>query len=69
MQTGPRSESSTGVASETIVVLQGYLEDANVNPVQMMTQIIEAQRHYQALHQVIESSADMDQTVSRLAGS
>lgn len=49
-------------------VLQGFVEDANVSPVQAMTGLIEVQRHYEALHQVITTYREMDQAVVRLPG-
>lgn len=47
-------------------VLQGYLEDSNVSPVSAMTQLIEVQRHFQALHQVISAYQRMDEAANRL---
>lgn len=44
-------------------VLQGFLEDANVNPVVEMTQMIEVNRAYEANQKVVQSQ---DQSTSQL---
>ena len=49
-------------------VLQGHLEDANLQPVQAMLQLIEVQRGFEALHQVIRTYSEMDQSAARLSG-
>jgi flagellar basal-body rod protein FlgG len=41
---------------ETWVVHQGYLESANVNPVQAMTEMIETSRAFEAYQKVIQSA-------------
>jgi flagellar basal-body rod protein FlgG len=40
-------------------VLQGYLENANVDPVQEITTLIAAQRAYEMNARVIETSDEM----------
>jgi len=49
-------------------VMQGYLEQSNSSPVRLMTELIEVQRNFEALHQVISTNADMDRTATRLTG-
>ncbi|WP_439817322.1 flagellar basal-body rod protein FlgG [Zavarzinia sp. CC-PAN008] len=47
-------------------VLQGYLETSNVNPVQEITQLIQAQRAYEMNSKVITTSDQMLQTTTQL---
>lgn len=49
-------------------VMQGYVEQSNGSAVKLMTELIEVQRNFEALHQVISTSAEMDRTASRLTG-
>ena len=41
-------------------VLQGFLEDANVNPVTAMTQLITVQRSFDALQQAVRTYKEID---------
>ncbi len=48
-------------------VLQGHLEDANVNPVSAMTELITAQRSFDALQQAVKTYREVDgQSIHRL---
>ena len=48
-------------------VMQGHLEDANVNPVVAMTQIITVQRTFEALQQAVRTYREVDgQSVRRM---
>ena len=47
---------------------QGYLETANVNPVEEMTALISAQRAYEMNSKVISAADTMMQTTARLGG-
>ena len=49
------------------VVLQGYLENANVNPVTEITRLIVAQRSYEMNSRVITSSDEMLQALNQTA--
>ena len=47
-------------------LLQGYVETANVNAVDEITNLITAQRAYEMLSRVIETSDQMSQTLTRI---
>jgi len=47
-------------------LLQGYVETANVNAVEEITSLITAQRAYEMLSRVIETSDQMSQTLTRI---
>jgi flagellar basal-body rod protein FlgF len=51
--------------AERVEILQGHLEDANVNPVVVMTQIIEVQRNFEALQQVVRTYREIDGLATR----
>ena len=51
---------------ENATVLQGFLEGGNVSPVKMMTELIEVQRNFETLHQVIRTYKEMDTTAVNL---
>ena len=53
-------------APEKATVLQGVLEQGNVSPIRMMTELIEVQRNYETLHQVIRTYKEMDTTAVNL---
>ena len=53
-------------APENATVLQGFLEGGNVNPVRMMTELIDVQRNFETLHQVIRTYKEMDTTAVNL---
>ncbi len=55
--------ASTGFGS----LLQGYVETSNVNAVEEITNLITAQRAYEMLARVIETSDEMSQTVAQLS--
>jgi len=46
-------------------VMQGHLEQANVNPVTLMTELVEVQRHFEALQQVVKTYRQIDGQVAR----
>jgi flagellar basal-body rod protein FlgF len=46
-------------------VIQGQLEQSNVNPVRLMTEIIEVQRHFEALQQVVKTYRSIDGQATR----
>ncbi|MCC6620497.1 MAG: flagellar hook-basal body protein [Deltaproteobacteria bacterium] len=48
-------------------VMQGHVEESNVSPVRMMLDLVEVQRLFSALRQVISTSGEMDAQASRLA--
>lgn len=60
----PPSEPSS--APGEVTVMQGFVEESNTPTVQMMTELIEVQRHYETLHQVISTYREMDQTAAAL---
>jgi flagellar basal body rod protein FlgG len=47
--------------------MQGFIEESNTPAIAMMTELIEVQRHYEALHQVISTYREMDQTAATLS--
>jgi len=49
-------------------IQQGYLETANINPVEEITDLITAQRAYEMNSKVISAADDMMSTTSRLGG-
>jgi flagellar basal-body rod protein FlgF len=53
--------------SPDMSVMQGHLEESNVSPVKMMLDLINVQRTFSALRQVITTSGEMDQLANRLA--
>ncbi len=60
----PESRPAPGSLGYT--VLQGHVENANVQPVQAMLELIEVQRGFEALHQVIRTYSEMDQRAASL---
>ena len=48
-------------------VHQGHLESSNVKPVEMMVQLVNVQRNFEALHQVIQTYRRMDSAANKLA--
>ena len=59
-------EGAPPVAGPPPQVQQGWLESSNVNPVTLMTELIEVQRHFEALHQVISTYQRIDESAARL---
>jgi flagellar basal-body rod protein FlgG len=60
--------AAAGVAGDDGVgkIAQGYLETSNVDPVKEITQLIEAQRHYEMNSKVIQTSDSMYGTVTSI---
>jgi len=56
-----------GLASQDLQVMQGHLEESNASPVRMMLELIDVQRTFSALRQVITASGEMDSQAIRLA--
>jgi flagellar basal-body rod protein FlgG len=56
----PESEAAGALTIERPVVAQGFLEMANVEAVQMMTEMIEILRGYEAYQRVIRAADDTD---------
>jgi flagellar basal-body rod protein FlgG len=48
-------------------ILQGYVETSNVNSVEEITNLITAQRAYEMLAKVIQTSDEMSATTSQLS--
>jgi flagellar basal-body rod protein FlgF len=48
--------NAAGTASEETTISQGFLETANVNPVQAMTEMIETSRAFEAYQKVIQTA-------------
>jgi flagellar basal-body rod protein FlgF len=64
----PADPQATPSAAEGCGVQQEALEEANFNVVQEMTQMIDAMRHFEAYHKIIQSFEQVDsQLVSKLA--
>ena len=61
----PEGGLKPGVPS-AFELLQGFLEQSNVSPIQMMTELVTVQRNFEALHQVISTYRDLDQQVTQL---
>jgi len=53
--------------STDLQVMQGHLEESNASPVRMMLELIDVQRTFSALRQVIATSGEMDTQAIRLA--
>lgn len=51
----------------TLSVQQGFVEESNVQPVRAMLELIEVQRTFSALRQVITASGEMDSSAVRLS--
>lgn len=56
-----------GLPSQDLQVMQGHLEESNASPVRMMLELIQVQRTFSALRQVITASGEMDTQAARLA--
>jgi len=59
--------TEAAAASADLTVMQGHVEESNVRPVQMMLELVEVQRTFSALRQVISASSEMDAQAARLA--
>jgi len=68
LETPGSGTPTTGVPGGTGfgTVLQGYVETSNVNPVEEITNLITAQRAYEMLAKVIQTSDEMWATVAQL---
>lgn len=64
----PPTDATPPSADLGYSVLQGHLEDANLQPVEVMLELIETQRGFEALHQVIRTYSEMDQRAGQLPG-
>jgi len=53
--------------SQDASVMQGHVEESNVSPVRMMLDLVEVQRLFSALRQVISTNGEMDAQAARLA--
>lgn len=53
---------------DDVDVLQGFIEDSNVSAVQAVTRMVEVQRNFEALHQVMNTYRTMDEQATRLMG-
>lgn len=51
---------------DDVDVLQGFLEDSNVSAVEAVTRMVEVQRNFEALHQVMNAYRTMDEQATRL---
>lgn len=51
---------------ESVDVLQGFVEESNVSAVEAMTELVEVQRTFEALHQVMSAYRQMDEQATRL---
>jgi flagellar basal-body rod protein FlgG len=69
VETPSSGAASTGTPGSTGYgsVLQGYLENSNVNPVDEITSLIGAQRAYEMLARVIEKADQMSGTLSQMS--
>jgi flagellar basal-body rod protein FlgG len=64
----PADSQANPSAAEGCAVQQGALEEANFNVVQEMTQMIDAMRHFEAYHKIIQSFEQVDsQLISKLS--
>lgn len=66
-ETASSGSATTGVAQSPGFgkIIQGYLEESNVDPVKEMTDLIAAQRAYEINSKVIQAADDMAGTVSK----
>lgn len=57
----PNTFIASGQPSNTElgIVVQGYLEASNVNAAQLMTQMVQVARHYEAAHQMVQNQDDL----------
>ena len=62
----PPAAAEEARLTTTFGVHQGHLESSNVKPVEMMVQLVNVQRNFEALHQVIQTYQRMDTAANRL---
>jgi len=55
------------IAATDFEMLQGFTEESNANAVEMMVELVEVQRSYEAMHKAINAYRDMDSRVVRIA--
>lgn len=67
-QSGVLFQSQTWEAAEGGVILQGYLEDSNVNPVSELSRMIEVQRAYELGQRFLESEDQRQKSVLQTLG-
>lgn len=53
--------------SPDLQIMQGHIEESNASPIRMMLELINVQRTFSALRQVITASGEMDTQATRLA--
>jgi flagellar basal-body rod protein FlgG len=58
-----------GTEASAAMVRQGYIERANVNPVESMTELITLQRHFDAMQKLIQTFSTIDSRAARDLGS
>lgn len=67
---GPSTFRVTGgTEASPAMVRQGYIERANVNPVESMTELITLQRHFDAMQKLIQTFSTIDSRAARDLGS
>ena len=68
-ENGVRFQAETGfVPAESAVLMQGFLEQSNVDPVSEMTRLIEIQRNYELSQKFLEREDDRIRSVVRVLG-
>jgi len=58
-----------GTEASSATVRQGFIERANVNPVESMTELITLQRHFDAMQKLIQTFSTIDSRAARDLGS
>lgn len=61
---GGTAEAATGAE-----VVQGAIEESNVDPMRCMAELIEAQRHFEAQEKLMRASDEMTSRLNRIGGS
>ncbi len=62
------SGPATGLDSEQVTIMQGYLEASSVNMADEMVNLITAQRGYQMSARVVQTADENEQTINSLRG-
>jgi flagellar basal-body rod protein FlgF len=62
--------TATGPITELLTpsVVQGSVEESNVNPMQMMVELVQASRSFEAFQKAIQAADDLDARLNRLGG-
>jgi flagellar basal-body rod protein FlgG len=55
------------VPAEDYEMLQGFTEESNANAIEMMVELVEVQRNFEAMQKAISAYRDMDASVVRIA--